>query len=148
MEYFIAQTCGQALADELSSWLALPHLSQSQQSYMHIGAFELHQDSQLLSLQQFIKAHLSEPLTLTVLAAKMSVSERTLIRRFQKQIGLSPSQYVRLARLERTKQLLRSTRKNVDDIMWQVGYQDIGSFNRVFKAQYGRTLMEYRQQFS
>ncbi|MBD1582752.1 GlxA family transcriptional regulator [Pseudoalteromonas sp. S16_S37] len=148
MVHFIGRTCGADLAEELSSWLAIPKLSLSQNSYMHIGAFELHQDERLLSLQNHIKANLSEALTLDSLAEHLSVSERTLIRRFQKQIGLSPSQYVRLARLEKAKQLLRTTRMNVNEVAWQVGYQDLGSFNRVFKEQYGRTLAEYRQQFS
>ncbi|NOU49324.1 helix-turn-helix domain-containing protein [Pseudoalteromonas sp. JBTF-M23] len=148
MVYFIAQTCGSELAEELSSWLAIPKLSVSQSSYMHVGAFELHQDERLLSLQNYIKAHLSQALTLNSLAKQLSVSERTLIRRFQKQVGLSPSHYVRLARLEKAKQLLRTTRMNINEVAWQVGYQDLGSFNRVFKDQYGQTLADYRQQFS
>ncbi|WP_172971588.1 GlxA family transcriptional regulator [Pseudoalteromonas sp. A25] len=145
MAHLINQTCGAQLEEELSSWLAIPKLSETQNSYMRIGAFELHQDDRLLSLQSYIKNNLNDTLTLGSLAAHLSVSERTLIRRFQKQIGLSPSQYVRLARLEKAKQLLRTTRMNVTQVAWQVGYQDLGSFNRVFKEQYGKTLAEYRQ---
>nr|WP_275423224.1 helix-turn-helix domain-containing protein [Pseudoalteromonas sp. MMG022] len=114
---------------------------------MQIGAFELHQDERLLALQNYIKNNLSAPLTVEQMAKQLSVSERTLIRRFQKQIGLTPSNYVRLARLEKAKQLLRTTRINTGDVVEQVGYQDIGSFNRIFKEQYGKTLNEYRAQF-
>ncbi|WP_175442091.1 GlxA family transcriptional regulator [Pseudoalteromonas byunsanensis] len=147
MLHFIRQTCGIELADELASWLAIPELTTSQQPFMQIGAFELHQDERLLLLQNYIKNNLSGALTVDSLAKQLSVSERTLIRRFQKQIGLTPSHYVRLARLEKAKQLLRTTRMNANDVAWQVGYQDIGSFNRIFKEQYGKTLNEYRAQF-
>ncbi|WP_105168387.1 GlxA family transcriptional regulator [Pseudoalteromonas sp. T1lg23B] len=147
MLHFIRQTCGIELADELASWLAIPELTTSQQPYMQIGAFELHQDERLLALQNYIKNNLSETLTVDLMAKQLSVSERTLIRRFQKQIGLTPANYVRLARLEKAKQLLRTTRMNTNDIAWQLGYQDIGSFNRIFKEQYGKTLNEYRAQF-
>ncbi|MCF6434102.1 helix-turn-helix domain-containing protein [Pseudoalteromonas sp. MMG022] len=147
MLHFIRQTCGIELADKLSSWLAIPELTTSQQPYMQIGAFELHQDERLLALQNYIKNNLSAPLTVEQMAKQLSVSERTLIRRFQKQIGLTPSNYVRLARLEKAKQLLRTTRINTGDVVEQVGYQDIGSFNRIFKEQYGKTLNEYRAQF-
>ncbi|CAH9058119.1 HTH-type transcriptional regulator CdhR [Pseudoalteromonas holothuriae] len=148
MVYFVEQTCGAALADELSSWLAIPQLLTSQQSYMQIGAFEMHRDERLLSLQNYIKKNLSDALTLDTLAQQINLSERTLIRRFQKQVGLSPTQYVRLARLEYAKRLLRTTRMSVNEVAWQVGYQDVGSFKRVFKAQYGKTIIAYRQHFS
>ena len=148
MLHFIEQTCGVKMAEELSSWLAIPQTLSSQQPYMKIGAFEMHKDDKLLTLQNYIKDHLSNSLTLCQLAEQLSVSERTLIRRFQKQVGLSPSHYVRLARLEKTKQLIRTTRLSLPEIAWQVGYQDIGSLNKVFKSHYGMSLNEYRLQHS
>ncbi|WP_273542009.1 helix-turn-helix domain-containing protein [Pseudoalteromonas citrea] len=79
------------------------------------------------------------------MAKRLYVCERTLIRRFHKHVGLSPSAYVRLARLEKTKFLLRSTTDNFDIISAHVGYQDANALNKQFKAQYGTSMVQWRR---
>ncbi|MBE0368113.1 GlxA family transcriptional regulator [Pseudoalteromonas aurantia] len=143
MLYFIQQVLGEQFADDVASWLAIPKSRESQLSFMACHAFELHQDRKLLALQHYIKQSLSDDLTLPVLADRLCVSERTLIRRFNKHVGLSPSAYVRLARLERAKQLLRSTEHRFDAIGELVGYQDLSALNKQFKAQYGQSMKQW-----
>ena len=145
MLHFIRQIAGQPLCEQLTAWLAMPTSYTSQSPFMVCNAFEQHSDIKLLELQHYIKDALNESLTVAVLARRLYVSERTLIRRFHKHVGLSPSAYVRLARLEKTKFLLRSTTDNFDIISTHVGYQDANALNKQFKVQYGTSMMQFRR---
>ena len=50
-------------------------------------------------------------------------------------------------RIEEAKQLLESTGTSIDDIALEVGYDDAGSFRRLFKRLTGISPRNYRQRF-
>ena len=109
-------------------------------------ALEHHTDEKLLALQQEIKHSPGKQLGVAELAKKLCVSERTLIRRFHKHIGLSPSGYVRLVRLEYVKHCLITTNLSLTQISDYVGYRDPQALNKQFKYQYGKTMSAFRRQ--
>jgi len=78
------------------------------------------------------------------IAATLNLSPSRLRHLFKKQIGLSPSQYIKLLRLERAKSLLESSLLTVKEISARVGASDVSHFVRAYKAVYGHTPSDAR----
>ena len=74
-------------------------------------------------------------------------SPRTLLRRFQKAVGLSPIQYTQQLRVERAKGLLESSMLSLEDITGRCGYENVSTFSKVFKRWTDVTPREYRSRF-
>jgi transcriptional regulator GlxA family with amidase domain len=89
-------------------------------------------------------ARYPERLRLADLAAAAGLEERTLVRRFEKRYGMSPMDYLRLARCRAALELLGSTALSLEEIAWKVGYADASSLARAFKAAFGRSPAEFR----
>ena len=71
-------------------------------------------------------------------AERLCISRRQLERAFRKKIGLSPKQYLRIARLNRVQGLLQEgNHHGLADIAYQAGYADQSHFNRDFKLLVG-----------
>lgn len=81
----------------------------------------------------------SPELKLDAVAATLNLSTSWLRHLFKAQLGLSPSQYVKLLRLERAKILLESSFLTVKEITARVGASDVSHFVRDYKAVYGET---------
>jgi AraC family transcriptional regulator len=60
-------------------------------------------------------------------------------------MGLAPHQYVIARRLELAKRLLLTTRLNVAEIAWSIGYENISHFRRLFTGHIGVTPGEIRR---
>jgi AraC family transcriptional activator FtrA len=105
-----------------------------------------HTDAEVQALQQHLEAKFAQPMTLDALAERVHLSVRTLQRRFLAATGKTPMQYLQTVRIERSKDLLATTRLPVPEVAAQVGYQDRVAFGRLFKKMVGMTPAAYRQQ--
>jgi transcriptional regulator GlxA family with amidase domain len=83
-----------------------------------------------------------------MLAERAGLGERTFMRRFKKATGDSPLEYLQHLRIQTARQLLESTRKTIEEITWQSGYEDISSFRKLFRRTTGLSPSAYRQRFS
>lgn len=78
------------------------------------------------------------------LADRVYISPRQLERAFKQTIGLSPKQYMRIARLNRVQELLRAGRhRGLADVAYQAGYVDQSHFNRDFKLLVGQPPLRF-----
>jgi transcriptional regulator GlxA family with amidase domain len=84
---------------------------------------------------------------MTELAGHCHTSPRTLLRRFQKAVGMSPVQYTQQLRVERAKGLLESSMLSLEDITERCGYANVSTFSTVFKRWAQITPREYRSRF-
>lgn len=107
-----------------------------------------HGDELVIKRQQWLQANYAEKLSLKLLADDAAVSVRTLIRRFQSALDMSPTAYIQQVRIGKAKELLESSTTAVNQIAWQVGYEDPGSFRKVFQRDLGLTPAEYRRRFN
>jgi transcriptional regulator GlxA family with amidase domain len=105
-----------------------------------------HDDVIVRDVQEYIDAHLDEPIQITKLAEKFGVSERTLTRRFTAATGLGPQAYLQLVRVHFAQRLLETTSLPVEAIRRASGYSDSPAFRRVFKQITGLSPSEYRSQ--
>ena len=91
----------------------------------------------------YINAHLSEPLTVEILAGQVNLSSSAFSRRFRELTRRSPYQFVKETRLERARELLLERRLRVSDVSVAVGYASMSHFTKEFRARFGTTPREY-----
>jgi transcriptional regulator GlxA family with amidase domain len=75
------------------------------------------------------------------------LKERTFKRRFTAASGLAPIAYVQRLRIEDAKRRLERTETPIDEIGWQVGYEDPAFFRRLFRRTTGLAPGAYRKRF-
>jgi AraC-like DNA-binding protein len=92
----------------------------------------------------YMSEHLDQSLRVSALAALANLSPAHFAVLFRHQTGCSPREYLRLLRIHRACQLLRSSPLNVKEIAARLGYQDQFHFSRQFKAFQGVSPSEYR----
>lgn len=86
--------------------------------------------------------------TLAGMAARAVVSERHLTRLFQRELGITPGQYVTRVRVEAARTLLESCDAGVDAVARRCGFGSDETMRRVFLQVLGTTPTAYRQRFT
>lgn len=94
------------------------------------------------------RKRLAEEIGLADLAKAAAMSERTLHRRFQKAIGMSPGEWLQQERVNRARSLLESSELPLADVAQQCGYQSFDTFRIAFRRMAGVAPATYRKQFS
>jgi transcriptional regulator GlxA family with amidase domain len=105
----------------------------------------LRQDGLVGRAQHWLQARFTQKPRLSDLAAVLAVSERTLARRFEQSLGMSPREYLQVLRIEAAKQMLLRSNRRIDRIGYLVGYADPGFFKKVFRAKTGMSPGEFRR---
>ena len=90
---------------------------------------------------------IAEPYDLDLLSDAFRVSTRTMLRKFKDEAGESPRAYLQRARVRKAKRLLESTDWPLGKILGHIGYQDPGTFRRLFVDRVGISPADYRKQF-
>lgn len=97
----------------------------------------------------FINENLHDPsLTLDSVAEGVGMSKFHLLRTFKREMGITPHAYYRLIRIERAKERLKNTRQSVTEIAYQIGFEDLSTFNKSFKLVTGLTPSKFREAHS
>ncbi|GFN33041.1 helix-turn-helix domain-containing protein [Paenibacillus xylaniclasticus] len=98
----------------------------------------------IAKIRAYIEDHLNEDLSLVRLAGYIHFNPSYLSRLFKQESGVTLSEYIEGARIERAKQLLKRNDLKVQEIGYRVGYEASQSFTRFFKKATGLTPQEYR----
>ncbi len=107
-----------------------------------------HHDREILLAQNFIEKNYSEKISVDTLADNTAISRRSFERRFKLATNNTPIEYIQRVRIEAAKRSFEASRKNVSEIMYDVGYTDTKAFREVFKKVTGLTPIEYRNKYS
>jgi YesN/AraC family two-component response regulator len=94
--------------------------------------------------KQFIREHQTEHLSLGQVAKAVNTSTFYFCKIFKKITGLNFTDYVSRVRIEKAKDLLLNPNLRVSEIAYEVGFQSLTHFNRVFKRILGQSPTEYR----
>lgn len=89
--------------------------------------------------------HLAYPLTVEHIAEEVGVSDRTLCKWFKKYLGRGVNEELRRKRLERCRELVKSTNLGIDEIGMAVGIPSNSYLHKMFKQTYGCTPGEMRK---
>ena len=139
----LSEIGGPAASDHVARHLLLDERI-SQANYMASDHLSRRQP-EVLKAEAWVRANIGRPLRIAELAAAVAVSPRTLARRFQESLGLSPLGFVQKLRVEHAIHLLESTDLPIDHIAGQVGYNEPASLRRVFLRETGRAPSAFRR---
>jgi AraC family transcriptional regulator len=103
-------------------------------------------DRQIKHVLEFIRTHLSEDLSLEVLAQQVGFSPYHFARLVRRTLGASPHQVVLRQRIEHARRMLAETALPLARIAGESGFADQSYFTRVFKRYLGVTPRAYRQE--
>lgn len=95
---------------------------------------------------QYFNECFSQPISIEDYAKQLHMSTCWFIRSFRRYMGQAPMQYITSIRINKAKDLLRSTNCSVQEISSLVGYENPLYFSRVFRKQAGCSPTEYRRQ--
>ncbi|MCF8168474.1 MAG: helix-turn-helix domain-containing protein [Rhodoferax sp.] len=98
--------------------------------------------------RRWLEDHMTEPYSLTATAQAAATSARTLLRHFAGAYGQSPLDYLHSLRVARARVLLETTYVSVEQVAQMCGYQDTGTFRRLFARQTGEMPAAYRARYS
>jgi AraC-like DNA-binding protein len=98
--------------------------------------------------KQFITEHQTEELSLEQVARSVNTSKFYFCKMFKKATDINFTDYLSRLRTERAKNLLLNPNLRVSEIAYEVGFQSLTHFNRVFKRILGRSPTDYREQLA
>jgi transcriptional regulator GlxA family with amidase domain len=103
--------------------------------------------SRLYKVQQHILNHPAADLSISALAKIAAMSARNFTRVFSQDVGISPSEYVDLTRIDVARYLLEGSRLSIDAIAVESGFRSPRAMRRAFLARIGTSPSEYRDRF-
>lgn len=120
----------------------------SQSEFAIFTGQKAHEDEMVQEAQAFIEAHLEEKFSVDELASRFAVSRRTFDRRFIKATGNTPLEYAQRVKIESAKKAFESSRKTINEVMYEVGYSDGKAFREIFRKITGISPSEYRNKYN
>jgi len=100
------------------------------------------------TIQDWILAHLSENITVEILAEKALMSPRNFARVFLKETGITPAKYIEKLRLETARRRLEETSLTLDEISNECGINNADGLRRLFLRHIKTTPSDYRKNFA
>src|SRR5690606_934739 len=107
-----------------------------------------HGDDDIQKVQDYIEENYCNKISIESLATLINTGRRTFERRFKVATNNTPIEYIQRVRIEAAKKFFEASRKNVSEIMFDVGYTDTKAFRDIFKKITGLTPIEYRNKFA
>jgi len=121
---------------------------QSQSAFIIFTGQKLHGDEVVKKAQAYIESNLHEKISVEHLSSKFAVGRRNFDRRFIKATGNTPVEYSQRVKIESAKKALETSRKTINEVMYEVGYSDVKAFREVFKKITGMSPIEYKMRYN
>lgn len=119
-----------------------------QSEFSIFNGHKKHEDNLVLKAQSYIEANYQYKISFERLAAGLNVGRRNFDRRFIKATGFTPLNYLQRVKIERAKKDFESTRKTVNEVMYDVGYNDTKAFREVFSRITGMSPISYKSKYN
>lgn len=120
----------------------------SQSPFVIFKGQKLHGDDMVKEAQEYIENQFQEKLSIEDLSSQFAVSRRNFDRRFIKATGNTPIEYTQRVKVELAKKAFETGRKTINEVMYEVGYNDVKAFREVFRKITGITPLEYRNKYN
>lgn len=131
-----------------SKYFAIDIDRESQTAFAMFKGQKNHADEQIKKMQEFIESHVQDRITVDELADQFAIGRRSLERRFKQATGNSVQEYIHRIKIEAAKRNFENSRKNINEVMYDVGYTDTKAFRTMFKKITGLTPIEYRNKYN
>lgn len=120
----------------------------SQSAFIVFSGQKMHEDEVVKKAQLYIENKLDEKISIEHLSARFAVGRRNFDRRFIKATGNTPLEYSQRVKIEAAKKALETSRKTINEVMYDVGYLDVKAFREVFRKITGVSPFEYRKKYN
>jgi transcriptional regulator GlxA family with amidase domain len=121
---------------------------ESQAAFSIFRGQKQHSDEVVREAQLFIEQHLHEKISMEALSDRFAIGRRHFDRRFIKATGNTPLEYLQRVKIESAKRAFETTRKTINEVMYDVGYSDTKAFRDVFRKITGLSPVEYRSRYN
>jgi len=121
---------------------------QSQSAFTIFTGQKLHGDEMVKQAQAYIESKLHEKISVEDLSSRFAVGRRNFDRRFIKATGNTPVEYSQRVKIESAKKAFETSRKTINEVMYDVGYSDVKAFREVFRKITGMSPLEYRGKYN
>lgn len=145
--YLIEKYAGREIAVLSAKMFAIEIDRDSQLSFTIFQGQKTHEDEPIRKAQEFIESNVAEKISVEDLAIKFAIGRRNFERRFKLATNNTPVEYIQRVKIEAAKKCLENSRKNISEVMYDVGYSDTKAFRTVFKKITGLSPAEYRSKY-
>ncbi len=146
--YLVEKYTDRATAILAAKYFAVDIDRDSQASFMLFNGQRAHEDDIIRQVQEYMESHYTNKVTVDELAERFAIGRRSFERRFKKATNNTVVEYMQRVKMEAAKRSFESSRKNISEVMFDVGYTDTKAFRTVFKKVTGLTPVEYRNKYN
>jgi transcriptional regulator GlxA family with amidase domain len=131
-----------------SKYFAIDIDRDSQATFAMFQGQKNHNDAAVKQVQEFIEENIQEKITIDELADLVLLGRRSFERRFKVATNNSVLEYINRVKIEFAKKSFETSRKNINEVMYDVGYTDTKAFRTIFKKITGLNPIEYRNKYN
>ncbi|MEE1898115.1 helix-turn-helix domain-containing protein [Flavobacterium rakeshii] len=146
--HLVEKHAGRDIAIVASKVFALEIDRKSQSPFIMFNGQKNHDDEPIRKAQEFIEQNIAEKISIDELADKFAIGRRHFDRRFKKATNNTAGEYIQRVKIEAAKKQLETSNKNINEIMYEVGYNDTKTFRNLFKKLTGLSPVEYRNKYN
>lgn len=146
--YLVEKYTDRDIAILASKFFAIEIDRNSQNAFMMFQGQKEHEDEAIKKAQDFIEDNFQEKISVDQLADQFAIGRRSFERRFKKATNNTVMEYIQRVKIEAAKRSFERSRKNINEVMFDVGYTDTKAFRSVFKKITGLTPIEYRNRYN
>lgn len=131
-----------------SKYFAVDIDRESQAAFAMFKGQKNHTDKAIKEAQDFIEKNVSDRIMVDDLAKMVALGRRSFERRFKHATNNTVQQYIHRVKIEAAKRQFENSRKNINEVMFNIGYTDTKAFRSMFKKITGLTPIEYRNKYN
>jgi transcriptional regulator GlxA family with amidase domain len=146
--YLVEKYAGRSMAVLCSKVFEIEIERGSQSPFIIFNGQKEHEDEPIKKAQAFIENNFQKKITVDELASMLALSRRNLERRFKKATSNTTVEYIQRVKIEAAKISLESSRENINEVMYKVGYTDSKAFRTTFKKITGISPLQYRSKYN
>jgi transcriptional regulator GlxA family with amidase domain len=148
LAYLIEKYAGREVAIMIAKAFMIDIDRMSQSPFIMFKGQKEHDDEPVRKAQEFIETNFQEKITVDQLAVMFAVGRRSLERRFKKATSNTVVEYIQRVKIEAAKKDFETSRKNINEVMYNVGYNDTKAFRMLFKKITGMSPIDYRNKYN
>lgn len=120
----------------------------SQSAFVIFNGQKQHGDETIKKAQDYMESNLQEKISVADLSTRLAVGRRNFDRRFLKATGNTPVEYLQRVKIESAKKAFETSRKTINEVMYEVGYSDVKAFREIFRRLTGLSPLAYRRKYN
>lgn len=146
--YLVEKFAGRDMAILTSKIFEIDIDRHSQSPFIMFQGQKDHEDEPVKKAQAYIEENFRDKITVSELASMLALSRRSLERRFKRATSNTVIEYIQRVKIEAAKKSFETSRKNINEIMYEIGYSDNKAFRSIFRKITGLSPVDYRNKYA